>query len=142
MLPAQHGFEPACERGVDQQTVKVHRHLRHGDAVWPGRDRPVQIGQRLFIIERGNFGHKAAQQIEDPAALDLEERQRLPPVAPDHLIGPLKQCLPCPLGLIRGRQKGQRQIGPALEMIALGLEFAAPLLIDQPGGRVGKLLAG
>ena len=44
---------------VSQQRVEVHRHFGNADAVVFGRDRGVQIGESLGVIEPGALGHEA-----------------------------------------------------------------------------------
>ena len=46
------GSSPPVERRVGEQRVEIDRRLGHRDRMAPRRDRAVQIGQRLAVIER------------------------------------------------------------------------------------------
>ena len=81
MRLAQHRLDAAGERGVHQQAVEIERRLRHGDRMAPRRNRPVQVGQGLGVIQPPHLRHEAGQQVEHPVGLRPEPRQILPPVS-------------------------------------------------------------
>ncbi|MPN08650.1 hypothetical protein SDC9_155935 [bioreactor metagenome] len=83
MLIAQHGCQATDQRGVSQQRVDVERHLGHADAVASRRDGCVQVGQRLRVIEPGDFRHHAIEQVKDAIRFRDEGLQ---PLAPVHAI--------------------------------------------------------
>src|SRR3546814_6258770 len=66
MTPPEHRFESADERRVREQTVEIDRRFGHRDVVETVRDRAMQIGQRLAIVERAHRRHEAGKQVENP----------------------------------------------------------------------------
>ena len=87
MLVAEHRLEPAGQRRVGEHGVEIERRLGHGDLVAPGRDRAVEIGQRLGSSSAVDLGHEAGEQVEHAVGLGDEGRQRLAPVAPALVSG-------------------------------------------------------
>ena len=49
MRLAEPRLEPADERFVGEDRIEIHRHLGDADAVTPGRDAGMQVGQRLRV---------------------------------------------------------------------------------------------
>ena len=60
---ADRGRKPTCERLVAQDGVEIHRNFGNADAVAPGRDAGMQVGQRFFIVERADFREDRREQI-------------------------------------------------------------------------------
>jgi hypothetical protein len=139
MLVAQHRLDAAAQRGVDKDAVQIDRRVGNSDAVPLRRDRAVQVGQRLAVIERPHLRHEAGQQIERAVSLGDEPCKVLTPV-PTLLLPAGLQQRPLGLGLrIGGRHIEERQMIGALEMLpALAFEGSAPFFIDEPGGWVGE----
>ena len=100
-------------------------------AVAPRRDRGVQVGQRLAVIEPHDFRHHAIEQIEDAIRFRDEGREAFAPV---HAFGgPVLVQHPGGTGAgFFGRQVHQRQVITALEVIARILKRCAALLVHQP----------
>jgi hypothetical protein len=122
---------------VGQQRVDVERHLGHAHAVAPRRDGGVQVGQRLAVIEPGDFRHHAIEQVEDAIRFRDEgfsrSRQSTPSVAV--LVEHPRRA---GAGFL-GRQVHQRQVIAALEVVARFLEGGAAFFVHQPRQRLGKL---
>ena len=140
---AQHRFDPARQRRIDQQAVEIHRRLQQSDNVTTGRDAAVQEGQRLAIIERANLRHEACEQVLHPVGFGDEGAEVSAPVA--ILLGHIafQQRALGAADLIGGRQIAERKMGSALEMLSpAAVEMTAPFLIDQPGGRIGERAVG
>ena len=78
MLLAQLRFQPARQRLIGQQRIEMHGRLGHADTLAPGRNRAVQIGQRLGIIEPANFGHETFDQVQDAVAAVGKAPQQFP----------------------------------------------------------------
>jgi hypothetical protein len=57
VMLAQTRFEPAGQWLVDQDRVEIHGRLGHAHALAAGRDRRMEIGQRLAVIEPADFRH-------------------------------------------------------------------------------------
>src|SRR3546814_15248021 len=62
MMVAQLRLESAGQWFVGQQRVEINRRLGHADALALGRNRAVQKGQRLAIVEPVDFGHEARSE--------------------------------------------------------------------------------
>ena len=77
MCGAEQRLEAAGQRLVGQHRIEVHRRLGHADALMPGRDRGVQVGQRFGVIEPGHLGHEALDQLEDAVGAIDEAAQQL-----------------------------------------------------------------
>jgi len=77
------GAEAADQRGVGQQRVDVECHLRHRQPVAPRRNRGVQVGQRLGVIEPGDFRHDAIEQVEHPIGF---RHEGIEPATPVHAV--------------------------------------------------------
>ncbi|MPM45569.1 hypothetical protein SDC9_92257 [bioreactor metagenome] len=138
VLVAQHGCQPANERGIGQQRVEVEWHLGYAHAVAPRGDGRVQVRQCLAVIEPRNLRHHAIEQVEDAIRLRDEGGQALTPI---HAFGRavLVQHPCCAgTGLLR-RQVHQRQVIAALEVVARVLESGPAFLVHQPRQRLGKL---
>jgi hypothetical protein len=138
VLVAQHGRQATDQRGIGQQRVDMERHFGHADAVAPRRDGGVQVGQRLAVIEPGDFRHHAIEQVEDAIRFRDEGLQ---PLAPVHAFGgPVLVQHPRRAGAgFLGRQVHQRQVIAALEVVARFLEGGAAFFLHQPRQRLGKL---
>src|SRR3546814_8206974 len=80
MMVAQLRLESAGQWVVGQQRVEINRRLGHADALALGRNRAVQKGQRLAIVEPVDFGHEAFDQMQNAVAAieeTLEQRFRI-----------------------------------------------------------------
>lgn len=138
MLVAQHRCEAADQGGIGQQRVEVKRHFGHVYAVAPRRDGRVQIGQRLHVIEPGDFRHHAIEQIEHAIGF---RHEGIEPPAPVHAIARrvlVEQLDRAGAGFLR-RQVGQRQVIGALKVVAGFLEGGAAFLVHQPGQWFGEV---
>ena len=82
MRLAEPRLEPADERLVDQDRVEIHRHLGDADAVAPGRDAGMQIGQRLRVREPCGFRHEALDELQHPVGSVDEALENLVGVGP------------------------------------------------------------
>ncbi|MGY2990312.1 hypothetical protein ACVI1K_007659 [Bradyrhizobium sp. USDA 4508] len=71
------GSKPAGQRLVGQQRVDVHRNFGHTNAMTFGRDRRVQVGQRVLIIEPGAFRHKSFKELQHTVGLMDKPAERL-----------------------------------------------------------------
>ena len=60
------------------------------------------------------------------------------PVPALRVVRPLDQRPSRRIAAVRKRQPDQSAVIDTLEMLALGFEPGAPLLLDQPGRRVGE----
>ncbi len=146
---AEHRLEAADERRVDQDGVEMHRRLGYGDRVPARRDRAVQIGQGLGIIERADLGHEAFHADRARA----RSRRRRPASSSRQIgrdragrspSGSSSSARSARLTWSGGGMIEQGQVIGALEALAaarpagrsLLLESRAPLMVDQPGGRV------
>ncbi len=138
MLVAQHGREAADQGGIGQQRVEVERYLGHGQPVAPRGHGGVQVGQRLRVIEPGDFWHHAIEQVEHAIGF---RHEGIEPTAPVHAIA--RRVLVEQLGRtgagFLGRQVGQRQVIAAFVVIARFLEGGAAFLVHEPGQRFGKV---
>ena len=137
VMVAQARFEPARQRLVGQQRVKVHRRFRHAHALAAGRNRAVQVGQRLGVIEPADLWHEAFDQIEHPVAAVGEALEQLPRI---DAVGRAALVEPAfgPRGFLGQRHPQQRQVIAALEMRAIFAELFAPLHIDERRDGIGK----
>ena len=61
---AEPRLEPAGECLVDQDGVEIHRHFGNTDAMAPGRDAGMQVGQRLLIREPCRLRHEAFDELQ------------------------------------------------------------------------------
>ncbi|KWT98633.1 hypothetical protein APY03_0275 [Variovorax sp. WDL1] len=138
VLVAQHGRQPADQGGIGQQRIEVERHFGHADAVASRRDGGVQVGQRLAVIEPGDFRHHAIEQVKDAIRLRDEGLQ---PLAPVHAIRRrvLVEHLGCTGTGFFGRQVHQRQVIAALEVAARFLERGPAFFLHEPRQRLGEL---
>jgi hypothetical protein len=138
VLVAEHRREATEQRAVREQRVEMERHLRDRHRVAPRRDRAVQVGERLTVVEPCDVGHRAVEQVEDAIGFRDERGQ---PLAPVHPIG--RRVLvdqPGRAGTrLPRRQVLQREVVAALEVAAGFLEGRAPFLVHQPGQRLGKV---
>jgi hypothetical protein len=130
MRAAEARFEPAGERFVGQQRVEVHRGFGNADAVAAGRDAAVQVGQRLAVIEPGDFGHEAFDQAQQPVGAVDEEVEQL--LGIDALFG-LALVEPAfgARSVLGGRHPQQRQEIAALEMRAFLGKLRGAFTLDQ-----------
>ena len=72
MRVAQHGREPAGQRGVDQNGVEICGNLWCGQRHAPVRYAIVQIGERFFVAERLGLRHELRQKVERAVGLPDE----------------------------------------------------------------------
>jgi hypothetical protein len=105
----------------------------------PRRDGAVEVGERLAVIERADFGHEAGDQVEDAVGLGDKGGKRLPPVAAFPAVAALDKCAARAVSLVRLGKEGERQIIDGSRNALRRFEPRAPLLVDQPGRGVGKL---
>ncbi|MCY1358438.1 hypothetical protein D9M69_449740 [compost metagenome] len=91
MQVAQHGSKASDQWAVGQQHIKMERRLgyRHWEAM--GGNRRVQIGQRLLIVEPGELGQHANQQVMEAIRLGNEGGQALVPVHACACLVPIEQ---------------------------------------------------
>ncbi len=138
MAVAETRFQPTGQRRVGEQGVEIDRRVRNRHNVRACRDRAVQEGQCLGVVERAHLGHEACEQIQRAVAFGDEACQRAAPIAALLGIGPLDQRPARGLGAVRGRQPGQREMVATLVMLAFIEKRGATFLIDQPRGGIGK----
>jgi hypothetical protein len=130
MRAAQTRFEPAGQRFVGQQRVEVHRGFGNADPVAAGRDAAVQIGQRLAVIEPGDFGDEAFDQSQQPFGAVDEEIEQLLRV--DAFLGlALVEPAFSARGVFSGRHPQQCQEIGALEMRAFFGKLRGTFALDQ-----------
>jgi len=138
MLLAQHRLQPADERRIHQNAVEIHRRFRNIDGMALCRNRPMQEGQRLSVIERADLGQEAGQKVQYPLGLLPKAGHFLPPVpnaaGPFPLPVALQQRIFCTRLRIGRRHIKKRQVIAALEMLALTTFFegGAAFLVHQP----------
>ena len=135
-------LKPAGQRRVGEQRIEVDRRLGNRDNMRTCRDRAVQESQCLAVVERTNLGHETGEQIERAIAFRHEAGKRALPVATLLRVGSIDQRPACRFGTVGGRQPGQRQMVAAFIMLPFAQERGAPLLIDEPGGSIGKAAVG
>ena len=141
MFSAEHRFEAAGQRRVGKQPVEIHRRLGDCDVMAARRDRAVKKGQRLAVVERAHLRHETGKQVQRAVGFGDEAGERLPPVAALHIVTALDQRPARGVGLVGRRQERQRRMVAALEMRIGILERRAPLFVDQPRRRIGKVAA-
>ena len=130
MMGAEARLEAAGKRLVGEQRIEVHRRLGHADALLPGRDGRVQVGQRVAVIEPGDLRHEALDQLEDAVGPIDEAAQQLPGIDAGLRAALVEPALDA-RGVLGGRQPDEGQVVAALEMRAGLLEGVLPLEIDQ-----------
>ena len=108
MLIAKAGLEARGQRLIGQKRVEMHRHLGHTQALAVGRNRRMQIGQRLGIIEPAAFRHEAVQQGQDAIGPVDETPQQFPGIDPGLLSALIKPSLGTG-GILRRRQPEEGQ---------------------------------
>ncbi len=64
MRVSEPGFEPADQRFVGEQSVQVHRRFRNADPLCLGRNGRMQVCQRFAVIQPGNLGNEAFEQLQ------------------------------------------------------------------------------
>ena len=121
MRLSEHRLDPAAQGGVDKQSVQIDRRLGNSDCVPLGRDRAVEVGQGLAVIERTDLRHEAGHQIEGAVGFGGEPGEVLPPV-PALLFPAGLQERPLGLGLRVGvRHIKKCQMIDALEVLTCAL---------------------
>ena len=60
------GCQPTHQRVIGQHCVEMHRDLGHADALAPGRNGRMEVGQGLGVREPGDFRHEPVEQIDQP----------------------------------------------------------------------------
>ena len=78
MMGAEPRLKSAGERLVSEQRIEVHRCLGDAHALLPRRDGRVKVGQRVAVIEPGDLGHEALDQLQDAVGAIDEAVQQLP----------------------------------------------------------------
>src|SRR3546814_18760475 len=94
---------------VGQQRVEINRRLGHADALALGRNRAVQKGQRLAIVEPVDFGHEALDQMQnavDTIEETIEQRFRIDAAFGAPFVTPIYSPRP-----VLGRRPGKRSVG-------------------------------
>ncbi len=75
MRAAKTRLQPAGDLLIDQDGVEMHRRLGHPDALAPGRDAGMQVGEGVAVIEPGGLGHEVFDQGQHPVGA-VDERRR------------------------------------------------------------------
>ena len=135
MRVAQHRLEAAGQRLVGQHRVEMHRDFGDADALAFGRNRGVQVGQRLRVVEPGALRHEAFDELEHAIGAIDEAVQGFAGVG---ALGALAAFVEEALGA--GGVFGRRQVEESqevgrLEVNAFFLELGLALGVDQ--GRCG-----
>ena len=133
----QPGLQPAGQRLIGQQRVEIGRGFRHADAVGLRRDRGMQIGQRLAVIDPAAFGHDAVEERQHPVGAVDEAAQHLARIDAGLVAAFVEPGLG-PRGLLGGRQVEEGQDILRLEMRSLLGEPRAAFGIEERRGRIGK----
>jgi hypothetical protein len=126
---AQHRLQAAGERLVGQQRMAVRRH------------RPVEVGQRLGVIEPRQFGQEAVEEGAEALGLFDEAGELFAPVDRRSLGRIQHQGAGAGATLGRREEDERQEIG-ALEQLAHFVEGGLSLLVDQPRNRIRKCRAG
>lgn len=116
----------------------MERYFGYAEPVTPRRNRRVQAGQRVVVIEPGDFRHHAIEQIEHAIGFSHEG---IEPTTPVHAVAGrvLVEQLGSAGARFLRREEHHRQVITALEVMARFLEGGAAFLVHQPGQRLGKI---
>ena len=136
---AEPGLQSADERLVDQDGIEVHRDFGNADAVAPGRDAGMQVGQRLRVREPSGFWYETFDELQHPVGPVDKTFEYLMGVSPLVPGSPLVEQRFGPRGFLGRRQKQEGQVIGALEVRPLLLELRPALCLDQHRNRIGKL---
>lgn len=141
MLVAKARFKPTGQWQVGQQRIEIDGCLRDAHAMALGRDRRMQVGQRLAVIEPAAFRHEAVEQGEHALGAVDKGAHDFVGIYPG-LIAPLVEPR-----LGAGCFLGRRQIEKGkevarYEMNLLLFELGLALGVDQARGGIGKLAFG
>ena len=135
MRVAEHRLEAAGQGLVGQHGVEMHRDFGHADALALGRDRGVQVGQRLGIIEPGALRHEAFDELEHAIGAVDEAAQGFARIGAFGALAALIEKALGARGVFGWRQIEEGQEIAGLEVDAFFLEFGLALGVDQ--GRSG-----
>src|ERR1700741_4766676 len=103
MRQPEHRLKDAGQWLIGEQRVEIHGDFGHSDPMPLGRDRRVQIGQCLLVVEPGTFRHEALYELQYAAGTIDEPAENLTRISVDGSVASLvKQ----PLGLCRPLGRG------------------------------------
>ncbi len=66
---AQHRLEPPGQQRVGEDRIEINGRFGRRDFVPFVRDRGMQEGQRLGIVQRPHLGHERCQKVQRPVGL-------------------------------------------------------------------------
>ena len=77
MAAADRRRKTAGQRLIAKECVQIGRNPGNSDGMPLRRDTAVQIGQRVLVVERGNFRQNRREQIDGPVGLLNEALEML-----------------------------------------------------------------
>ena len=107
-----------------------------------GRDRRVQVGQRVLIVEPGAFRHEPFNELQHAAGSIDKPAEHLASIGSNGAIAPLVEQSLCLGGPLLRRQIEECQEIAGLVVGACLLELCSALGIDQRRRHIGKVFGG
>ena len=82
MRRTKHRLKSADQRLIGEQRIEIHGNFRHPDAMPFGRNRRMQVGQGLLVVEPAALRHEAFDELQDAVGPPLQVGQALEYRAP------------------------------------------------------------
>ena len=89
MRRPEHRLETAGQRLIGEQCVEIHGDFGHPDPMPLGRDRRVQISERLLVVEPGALRHEAFDELQHTAGTIDKPAENLARIGIDGAVAPL-----------------------------------------------------
>eukprot|EP01137_Pigoraptor_chileana_P030898 Opistho-2@17990 len=141
MRVAEAGLEAAGEWLIGEQRIEIHRRLGDADAMPFRRERRMQVGERLGVIEPHGLRHEGVDEIEDAIGAIDEAAKNLVRVNAGVVATFIEPGLGA-RGVLGWRQVEECEELAGLEMRARLREVRLAFGFDQRGGAVGEHAGG